>query len=295
MKAEKLGKPGWIKYAIAPRCFRQDLKSLGLFLLCWVLWVTARAQGLPLASQTVHSLFLAKGTSTLNDSFWVTETSSMFIRVTLPQDNCQLTLTPPSAAAIAWGSATTAAVCGQLPVQPDPAKPPIGYIYSFSVKAPANGQWALAVTTPAPADSDWHSVVDAEFASPLGAGLFPTANRVAIGKPISISLALMDGFTPITGYQCEARLTRSGDPVGQAGSLAFQPVVDPQSGQTTPVATFTPTLPGTYALSVRLSGSVAAGPYERTTATMFQVFAPAATIGSPMTQRIELTIPTPPE
>lgn len=272
-----------------------SLNWLRLPVVCLVFCGPASAQGLPLASQTVHSMFLAKGASALQDSFWVTETSSMLIRITLPQDKCQVILTPPNAAAITWDPAAIAAVCGELPVQPDASQPPIGYIYSFSVKAPANGKWMLAVATPVPATGDWHSVMDAEFASQLGAGLFPTANRIAIGKPISISLALMDGFTPVTGYQCSAVLTRAGDPPGQAGTLSFQPMVDPQSGQTTPVATFTPTLAGTYYLSVRLSGSVAAGPYERTTATMFQVFAPPATIGSPMTQRIELTIPTPPE
>lgn len=255
----------------------------------------ASAQGLPLASQTVHSLLLANGTSSLQDSFWVTETSSMLIRITLPQDHCQLTLTPPNAEPITWDPASTAVLCGQLPVQPDPANPPIGYIYSFSVNAPVNGKWSLAVTTPAPAKSNWTSVLNAEFSSRLGACLFPTTNRLAIGKPISISLALMDGYTPVTDYQCTAILSRVGDPPSQAGTLSFQPKVDAQTGLATPVTTFVPTLAGTYYLSVRLSGSVAAGPYERTTATMFQVFAPSATIGSPMTQRIDLVIPTPPE
>lgn len=268
-------------------------------LMAWVIFLSfagpARAQALPLVSQTVHGLLLANGTTTLQDSFWVTETSSMLVRITLPQDHCQLTLTPPNAAAITWDPASTAAVCGELPVQPDASQPPIGYIYSFSVKAPADGRWSLAVTTPAPAASDWRSVLDAEFASPLGAGLFPTANRVAIGKPIAISLALMDGFTPVTGYQCTATLSRSGDPAGQPTMLAFNPITDPESGQTTPVATFTPSLPGTYYLSVRLTGSVAAGPYERITSTLFQVYAPAATIGSPMTQRIDLVMPALPQ
>jgi hypothetical protein len=134
-----------------------------------------------------------------------------------------------------WTLLSTAALCGELPVQPDASQPPIGYIYSFSVKA------------------------------------------------------------PVAGHQCAATLSRSGDSAGQAPTVEFKPIADPDSGQTTPVATFVPSLAGTYYHSVRLTGSVAAGPYERITSTLFQVYAPAATIGSPMTQRIDLVMPAQPQ
>lgn len=246
---------------------------------------------LPLVAQVVHQIDIPSGASSVGDSFWVCESRSLHLAVLMPSDGCPINLTAPDGTVIAWDPTSTTVSCFQFLVQPDASLPPIAYAYHFILNNPANGQWRLDIHTPAPVITDWNGLMTADFVSDLGIGLFSTSDKVMVGASVSVSLAVMDGSTPITSYQLIAKLYREGGLPSETQAVSFAPMTDPASGSVTPVASLTPSQPGTYDLIVVVMGTTAAGSFERLATSSFIAYSPNATLSGPITQRIELSFP----
>lgn len=255
-----------------------------------------KAQSSPVAvslpAQLIHGFSIPSGGSTMADTFWVCESSSLHLSILLPVDGCNLILTSPSGATYSWDPIATAFNCFKNVVQPNPANPPFGYVYHFQMPSPMNGKWALDVVTGVPVTAVWNGLMNVDFVSNLGAGLFSTKQKLVLGAPVAVSLGVMDGSTPLTTYQYTAQLSRVGDPASSAQSVSFQPLTNPTTGNTTQVAQITPTQTGTYYLQVVLTGSTPQGTYERLASTTFSVHPPYATLSGPFTQRVEISFPS---
>jgi hypothetical protein len=249
---------------------------------------------LPLQAQILKIPVLPAGNSGLVSCFPVCKSQSMHLAIFLPDDTYQPSLTGPGGIVVSWNLGATAYSCLMQVVQPDPNGTVLGYVYHFVVPSPANGQWSIQATPESALPSPWQSLVNIDFVSPLGGGLFLTAQRVTAGTPVSASLIVMDGPTVLSGFNCVATLTPKGNP-SAAQPVTFSPITNPQSGNTTLVAQFTPTTSGTHSLTVAITGTTAVGPFERDLGTTINVYPKNASLSGQITQRVEIRFPPAPE
>jgi hypothetical protein len=193
-----------------------------------------------------------------------------------------------------WDLSTTSYSCLVQAIQTDPKGSILGYVYHFVVPSPANGSWTLQATPATALASPWQSLLNVDFVSSLGGGLFLTAQRTTVGTPISASLIVMDGPNVLSGFNIVATLIPQGNP-SAAQPVTFSPITNPQSGNTTLVAPFTPTTPGTYSLTVAITGTTAEGPYERDLGATISVYPKNATLTGQITQRVDISFPPTPQ
>jgi hypothetical protein len=111
-----------------------------------------------------------------------------------------------------WDLSTTSYSCLVQAIQTDPKGSILGYVYHFVVPSPANGSWTLQATPATALASPWQSLLNVDFVSSLGGGLFLTAQRTTVGTPISASLIVMDGPNVLSGFNIVATLIPQGNP-----------------------------------------------------------------------------------
>ena len=269
-----------------------------LFLVLWPL-ALIRAQGtepttpaIPLTSVLVQSLEVPSGSSLLQHAFPVIKSDSMHVSVLLPPGDLAPSLVSPLGETLAWNLASNTYSCLVKPVQVDTNSPVLAQAYHFTLLNPADGIWTLRCAFRSALTTIWKGILNADFASDLGAGLFATVQEGVVGQPVAISLILMDGSSIVTGFQCEAQLTGGGGP---PMPLAFQPMTNPQTGNTTLVAQATPSNPGEYFAIAKLTGTLSGKPYERTAVAAFTFHAPKARITGQFSERLEVVFPSTPD
>jgi hypothetical protein len=265
-------------------------------LLMGAINVTLAAQSLasPLQAQIIQAPIMPVGNSGLVSSFPVCESQSMHLAVFLPDGTYQPSLSGPGGVVLPWNLSATAYSCLMQAVQPNLNSPVLGYVYHFVVPSPANGQWSIQASPGTALASPWQSLLNVDFVSTLGGGLFLTAQKVTVGTSVSASLIVMDGPTVVTGFNCVATLTLNGNP-SAAQPVTFSPITNPQSGNTTLVAQFTPTTPGVYSLTVAITGTTTAGTYERDLGATINVYPKNATLTGQITQRVDISFPATPQ
>lgn len=256
--------------------------------------VNGQAPPVPLGAQIFANPVIPIGSSGIQYGFPVCKSQSMHLGVFLPDGTYSPSLSGPGGAMFPWNLSAIGYSCLIQAVQPDPSGPVLGYAYHFLVPSPSNGKWSLQATPGTALASPWQSLLNVDFASSLGGGLFLTAQKVTAGTSVSASLIVMDGPVLLSGFSIVASLTPQANPLA-VQPVTFSPITDPQNGNTTLVAQFTPSSPGTYSLTVAVTGTTAAGPYERDLAAMINVYPKNATLTGQITQRVEVSFPSAPQ
>jgi hypothetical protein len=255
----------------------------------WVLNLSAQdlASGYTQPS-FVKTLRMESPNQAISYPIWVDQTDSLSMTVSSLVKNLSIRLVGPGSVVFTFGQPVLDQF--QCSVSPDPQIVPdaTGANYLMDLANPIKGQWTLQIQTPATPSSPLSLPMHITFNNQVGPVLFGGGNA-PVGKPVSFSLAVMDGIAKVGNLQITATLFRLDDPTISPISITFTDDgqgADYAAGDSIYSVYLTPSQVGSYMLQIEVSGDASTGHFQRSIASGFKIVPKTATITGAFQERV---------